>query len=57
MSNVNCVSLGGVHSAAITEKGYLYMWGLNSYGQLGNGTTEDSQEPIKIMDNVMLSKD
>ena len=46
------VSLGGYHSAAITEDGCLYMWGFNCYGQLGNGTTEDSYVPTKIMDNV-----
>ncbi|MGN0247774.1 MAG: DUF4214 domain-containing protein, partial [Lachnospiraceae bacterium] len=38
----------GNHSAAITEDGNLYMWGDNSYGQLGNGTTTDSFVPIKI---------
>ena len=49
------VSLGFDHSAAITEDGSLYMWGSNEYGQLGNGTTEDSYVPIKIMDNVVFA--
>lgn len=48
----SAVSLGNSHSAAITEDGSLYMWGYNYYGQLGNGTTEDSSTPIKILDNV-----
>ncbi len=52
MDNVKSVSLGDWHSAAITEGGSLYMWGNNEYGRLGNGTTEDSSIPIKIMDNV-----
>lgn len=46
------VSLGYSHSAAITENGDLYLWGDNTYGQLGNGTNEDSNIPIKIMNNV-----
>jgi len=46
------VSLGDDHSAAITEDGDLYLWGNNWYGQLGNGTQEDSSTPIKIMENV-----
>ena len=52
MDNVATVSLGTVHSAAITTDGGLYTWGSNDAGQLGNGTTEDSNFPIKIMDNV-----
>lgn len=46
------VSLGGEHSAAITEDGSLYMWGRNYSGQLGDGTYKDSNTPVKIMDNV-----
>ena len=52
MKNVNCIS----SNVAITNDGCMYTWGSNEYGQFGNGTTEDSEEPIKIMDNVMLSK-
>lgn len=51
MENVNCIS----SNVAITNDGCMYTWGSNECGQLGNGTTEDSEEPIKVMDNVMLS--
>lgn len=53
-----CISLGGSDtsiygsfSAAVTEDGDLYMWGCNKCGQLGDGTTNDSSIPIKIMKN------
>ena len=32
------------------SEGKLYSWGYNRYGQLGNGTTEDSSMPICISD-------
>jgi len=37
---------------AITKDGNLYGWGTNDNGQLGNGTTQDSNLPIRIMDNI-----
>lgn len=37
---------------AVTESGDLYMWGQNTYGQLGNGTTESTSEPVFVMGNV-----
>jgi alpha-tubulin suppressor-like RCC1 family protein len=42
------VSLGHYHSAAITESGKLYTWGLNDKGQLGDGTTVEKHVPILI---------
>ena len=47
------LSLGGSHSAVVTKNGELYMWGSNSYGQLGNGTTTNCQIPVKVLDNVV----
>lgn len=41
-----------IHNAAIKDDGSLWMWGDNEYGQLGDGTTEDRAEPVKIMDGV-----
>ena len=47
----NIISNGST-TAGITKNNELYMWGYNSKGQLGNGTTINSSVPIKIMDNV-----
>ncbi len=52
MENVREVSLGGYHSAVITENGDLYLWGYNGQGQLGNGTMIGSSVPVKVMENV-----
>ena len=49
---VQSVSLGNYHSAAIDADGNLWLWGYNDHGQLGDGSTENSHEPKKIMDGV-----
>ncbi len=49
---VKQVSLGYDHSAAITVNGDLYTWGLNSTGELGDGTTKSSSVPKKVMSDV-----
>ena len=46
------ISLGQLHSATIRDDGSLWMWGSNEYGQLGDGTTNGSNIPIKVMENV-----
>lgn len=42
----------GSTAGAITKDGGLYMWGYNGNGRLGNGTTESSSVPIKVLENV-----
>ena len=42
------VSATHTYSAAIDSTGDLWMWGDNSKGQLGNGTTTNSSTPINI---------
>lgn len=49
---VSKIAVGHRNAAAITEDGSLYMWGDNSCGQIGDGTTEDRLTPVKVMDNV-----
>ena len=43
------VSSGTYHSLAIGNDGYVYAWGSNSSGQLGN-TTGDSSVPVHVRD-------
>mmetsp|Transcript_16816 Transcript_16816/g.55825 ORF Transcript_16816/g.55825 Transcript_16816/m.55825 type:complete len:1970 (-) Transcript_16816:70-5979(-) len=51
------VHAGGFHSAALSQYGDLFMWGKNSNGQLGLGTTsaaEDSPTKISNLDGVVM---
>jgi len=48
-SPVKSICAGEHFSAAITEAGKLYMWGLNNYGQLGDSTTTKRTIPYNIM--------
>ncbi len=52
LGKINSFSVGASHSAVIKEDKSLWMLGGNSYGQLGDGTTNNSSEPINVMANV-----
>ena len=63
MSNIKFVDIStgcdgndSTHVAAITENGDLYMWGDNTWGQVGNGKTSEKKgdvlKPVKVMENV-----
>lgn len=68
MENVDSVSIGWNHAAAIKTDGSLWTWGENRSGQLGNGGTGNELDgtpannpvetwfnqttPVKIMDDV-----
>lgn len=47
LDNVKCVSIEAA-IGAITGDGVLYVWGSNSNGQLGDGTTVDKYTPTKL---------
>jgi alpha-tubulin suppressor-like RCC1 family protein len=55
MDNVVYVSTNsnGEHTAVITSDGALWLWGKNTHGQIGDGTNEDRDTPVHIMDNVI----
>jgi alpha-tubulin suppressor-like RCC1 family protein len=48
-SGVKAVAAGGWHTCAIKIDGSLWCWGLNQYGQLGDGTKEDKYTPVQII--------
>lgn len=52
--NLECVtdiSMGRYHAAALTSDGSLWMWGINSNGELGQGTFGGYAEtPVRVTD-------
>jgi hypothetical protein len=42
------LAAGSVHTCALARGGDVYCWGQNSYGQLGDGTTEDRAAPVSV---------
>lgn len=46
--DISEVAAGYRHSLALAKDGTLWGWGENSHGQLGDGTTENRKDPIKI---------
>ena len=47
-TRVKAISAGSVHSLALTTTGRLYAWGYNGEGELGNGTTTNSDTPVRV---------
>lgn len=45
--NENVLAAGFYHSIAVKNDGTVWVWGNNSAGQLGDGSTTDSNHPIK----------
>jgi alpha-tubulin suppressor-like RCC1 family protein len=42
------LAVGAVHTCVLLTNGETYCWGQNLYGQLGNGTTENSAVPVAV---------
>jgi len=55
LENIVDIDAGVYHSIALedTANDYVWCWGSNSYGQLGNGTTTDSDKPVKVQKKVV----
>ncbi len=48
LSGVRAIGAGSDHSLALVENGTVTAWGLNQFGQLGNGTTVNSSVAIPV---------
>ena len=48
LSGVSAISAGYADAMALTSSGTLSMWGDNSYGELGNGTTTNESTPYPV---------
>ena len=55
MENAVSVVAGQGYSLVIDENGVLWAWGSNSFGQLGDGTTETRATPVQIMNDVVYA--
>ncbi len=52
LEDVRSVAAGGDFTIALKTDGTLWAWGGNDYGQLGNGTTAPSSQPVQVLDQV-----
>jgi alpha-tubulin suppressor-like RCC1 family protein len=55
LGTVKVIGAGAHHSIGINEEGAVFTWGWNQYGNLGNGTSEDSANPVKILDEGFVN--
>jgi len=44
----SAIDLGADHACAMSNLRTLYCWGVNTYGQLGNTLTSDTNVPVKV---------
>ncbi len=50
--DVSFVSSNTRTNYAIKTDGSLWVWGINTYGQVGNGSTKTTFLPVKVLDSV-----
>jgi alpha-tubulin suppressor-like RCC1 family protein len=47
LNSIQAIMGGEIHNLALKSDGTVWAWGWNAYGQLGNGTTNDSWTPTQ----------
>ena len=52
------MSLGNNHSSILTSDGFIFLWGYNTYGQLGDATNTSRNQPVEtVYDFTLLLED
>ncbi len=49
LQNIVAIGAGESHCIALDSSGYVWSWGDNYYGQLGNGTNDPCYVPVKVV--------
>jgi len=49
LEHIIAISAGEGHSMALDANGYVYCWGDNQYGQLGNGRNDPCSVPVRVI--------
>ena len=49
LRDIIAISAGEAHSMALDANRYVYCWGDNYHGQLGNGTNDPCTTPVKVV--------
>ena len=57
LNHIAAVSAGEGHSMALDADGYVYAWGDNQYGQLGNGRNEPCSAPVRVIAGMQNLED
>lgn len=52
LTDIRKIEVGTQHVIALRKDGTVWTWGLNSSGQLGNGTTTNSKYAIQVLDST-----
>lgn len=50
------IAAGCDHSLALDSNGNMWAWGVNSFGQLGDGTLVDSHAPVRVGSDVTFTR-
>lgn len=56
LSGISGISVGGMHSCAVTSTGNAYCWGYNSTGQLGDNSTTQRNTPVAVSTLTSVAK-
>jgi alpha-tubulin suppressor-like RCC1 family protein len=54
LSGISAIAVKGSHGLALDGFGAVWTWGMNSSGQLGDGTLANRAAPAKIIDSGIV---